>query len=928
MWFHLLLLNSGKAAGEEEKLSLSFFEDFDFIQDFFQRRRLVMKCLCVKALAVFWIGSLLILGFGGCGGSKDSKFVISDTGSPSVPAGNSGSGGSSGPPGKPCSIEFVEAEPSTIALKGTGGPSRSEMSVLTFKVVDENNTPVPGQTVNFTLSTGIGGLSLANPGGISDSEGLVQVTVKAGTVPTHIRVRATLSSNTAITIDSDALAVSTGLPDQNSVSLGAEILNPEAWNYNNEEVPIIFQAADHFNNFVPDGTIVYFTTEGGSIIGSAPVQSGVCTVTWRSGNPRPADGRITILAFCIGEESFTDSNTNGLFDPNDHFIQSTDLAEPFRDDNENGVFDSGEEYWDYNDNGRFDSEPNHQYNGCLCSEAAQAASLCTDELVYAQASLVLCMSGSFADITFSKTDPGSPLFDPNVDGVDKVDLRETGYGTIWASIADLHGNPMPEGTKVAVKTTNGKIIGESSFTVPNTSLPAPSRFPIVLEAVPGDGIDTGMLTVEVTTPKENKSTNYLIVVDGGITPGVTPPGEACSIEFISAEPSAIALKGTGGPSRSEISVLTFRVVDENNKPVMGQNVDFKLSTGIGGLSLSDPNAVSDSEGLAQVRVNAGTMPTHIRIQATLTSDPSITIVSDELVISTGFPDQNSITLTPEFYNPEALYYIVDVPITFQAADHFNNFVPDGTIVYFTTEGGSIDDSCTLSDGECEVTWRSGNPIPADGRVTILAHCIGEESFINNNASGLFDGGDQFDLSTDLGEPFCDNNENGRRDPGEEYWDYNHNRTFDGEPNGIYNGTLCSEEARIDGKCTDELVYAQASMVLVMSGSIADITFSPTSVDLQGGVTYRNVAIYLGDENKNPLPAGTMVSVNTTNGEIVGPRSFTVPNTNHWNPPDPPTHFTVTVCPSKDNKTWGILTVEVTTPHNVVTTECIEVTDDN
>jgi len=755
-----------------------------------------MRCLSTRAFVVL-LGGLLVLGCLGCIGcsSKDSGFVAS--GSEGNPPGEN----PVEPLGDACSIEFVSANPSTIALKGTGGPARSEISVLVFKVFDMYGHPIPKEAVEFKLSTEIGGLSISASSAVSDSEGLVQVAVKAGTMPTHIRVQATLARDSAISIVSDELAITGGLPDQNSISLcvcddpGCG-KSKEFFIKDKAYVSICFHAADHFNNFVPDGAVVNFIAEGGSIRGSEVIKDGVCSIPWYNVNPRPADGRITILAFCIGEESFTDYNGNGLFDEGDRFDSNTDdLAEPFCDDNENGTYDQGEEYWDYNSNGKFDGKPNGIYNGILCSEAAKAAGLCTDDLIYTQASIVL------------------------------------------------------------------------------------------------------------------------------IIPAL---GDACSIEFISATPQTIALKGTGGPPRSELSALVFKVVDEYGNPLPDQIVKFQLSTEIGGLSLTNSSAASNSEGLVHVTVKAGTMPTHIRVQATLADDPSITIVSDELAITTGLPDQDSISLSADTLNPEAWNYDNEiVNITFLAADHFNNFVPDGTVVYFTTEGGSIRGSDVIKDGICTVPWHSGNPRPPDGRVTILAVCIGEESFTNNNASGLFDEGDWF-AGADLAEPFRDDNENGTRDPGEEYWDYNNNGQFDAVSNGIYNGTLCSDEAEALGLCTTELVYNQASIVIVMSGSFADITFSPGSVDLRGK-SYQTVQISIADVNNNPMPAGTTVSVSATNGKIIGNNSFKIPDTNQHGP----SRFSVTLEPSPNDRTFGTLTVDVTTtPHQNQSSASISVDDDN
>jgi hypothetical protein len=404
------------------------------------------------------------------------------------------------------SIDFISATPDTIALKGTGGPARSEISVLVFMVVDEYGDPVEGETVELRLSTDVGGLSLSNSSAVSNSEGLVQTTVNAGNVSTHVRVHATIADSfPLITVVSDELLVSTGLPDQNSISLAIETLNPEAWHYNNVEVPIIFQAADHFNNFVPDGTVVYFTTEGGSIDDSGIIIDGVCEVDdtddreviWRSGNPRPDNARVTVLAHCIGEESFVDYNGNGFFDEEDLFDSATDMGEPFRDENESGDYDYGEPFWDFDNNWEF-SPANGIYNGSLCSEAAEASGLCTKELVYVQRSGRLIMSGSFAEnISFS---PGS------------VDLREGSSQTVSVSISDLNNNPMPMGTEMEFTTTNGSIVGSSSFTAPNTNRSGPLVYQVLLEPSENDRT-SGSLKVKVTTPRGNITTGSVGVID-------------------------------------------------------------------------------------------------------------------------------------------------------------------------------------------------------------------------------------------------------------------------------------------------------------------------------------------------------------------------------------------------------------------------------
>jgi hypothetical protein len=249
------------------------------------------------------------------------------------------------------SIEFVSALPENISILGTGSLGGSESSIVQFRVLDTNSNPVNNQVVNFSLNTGVGGIQLIPSSATTNNEGIVQTVINSGTVATSVRVQAIIDNDSIpkIASQSSVLVVSTGIPDQDSFSLSATILNPEGWNLDGTTVEVTARLADAYNNPVPDGTAVTFTTEGGSIEPSCVTSGGGCTVTWTSQLPRPEGhvlahntgdeynfftnqpdithppelfntlgqkfgGRATILATAIGEESFPDLNGNGRFD--------------------------------------------------------------------------------------------------------------------------------------------------------------------------------------------------------------------------------------------------------------------------------------------------------------------------------------------------------------------------------------------------------------------------------------------------------------------------------------------------------------------------------------------------------------------------------------------------------------------------------------
>jgi hypothetical protein len=428
------------------------------------------------------------------------------------------------------SIQFVSATPSIISLKGIGGV---EAAQVRFRVLDASGNPLSGKTVTFGLSTTVGGITLtptAPATAISDANGLVAIGVNSGTVSTPVRVTASTPGptvGTTLTTQSSALTITTGIPDQDSFSLSADIYNPEFGAIDGNKIILTARLADHFNNPVPNGTVVNFTTEGGSIVASCSTVidsngNSNCSTTLSSQEPRPADGRATVLAYAVGEESFIDLNGNGVADlepyPGTPGITEmvvngllTDLSEAFRDDNENGVREANETFLDFNQNGVFDG-PDGKYSGVLCDTAKSSPGTCsTNRSIHVRKSVVIVFSGSSAFI--SKIAPASTIdLGGNCAGASQeVDLR----------IVDVRGNPMPAGTTVAITTTNGTISGTGTITQPNTNVTPAAGAANYTVSIRDDGVKTtqtdpttgaitfgpcvdttisGVLTVTVTTP--------------------------------------------------------------------------------------------------------------------------------------------------------------------------------------------------------------------------------------------------------------------------------------------------------------------------------------------------------------------------------------------------------------------------------------------
>lgn len=451
------------------------------------------------------------------------------------------------------------------------------------------------------------------------------------------------------------------------------------------------------------------------------------------------------------------------------------------------------------------------------------------------------------------------------------------------------------------------------------------------------GADT--LTAEATVggAKLTGTTGYSTTA-----PSAPTSNAAGSIRFVSATPKVIAIRGAGGVNSSEVSTVVFRVSDANGSPVANQTVTFSLDTAVGGVTLSPTTATTAANGEVQTIVNSGTVATAVRVTATVVgSSPRIAAISDVLVVSTGIPHDNGFTIAADKPNIEGFNFDGETAVfTARLTDHFGNFVPDGTAVSFRTEGGvsSITPSCTTLGGACTVTLSSSGARPLDGRLTVLATAIGEETYTDANGNGIFDSGESY---IDLPEAFIDGNEDSVRQVSEEFVDFNSSGTYNGADSN-FNGVL--RAAGLTGPTT---LNVRSSLVIVLSGSSAVITSSANPIALGTCSTTGpsskiavTTSIKVVDARGQVMPAGTTIDVVSSNGFLISPAKITVPSTsaNAVTNPAVATYgvsiepdWTQTVAPGPtysctNARSSGSLTVTVTTPKNLVSTATFTVTD--
>jgi hypothetical protein len=236
-------------------------------------------------------------------------------------------------------VTFVGASANQIYVAGAGN---AEQSILSFKVLSSVNTPLVNQVVNFSLIQNPAGVTLNQTSVVTDSNGLATVTISAGTVPGPLKIRAALAANATLFAESQNLTVASGPPSQKFMSLSASKFNLEAATIDGESSILTVRIADRQGNAVADGTVVNFTAEGGQVGSSCSTTTtdriSACSVNFISQNPRPANGRVSVLAYLEGTKDYVDLNGNNRYDAGvDTLVR---LGDAYRDDNENRTFDT------------------------------------------------------------------------------------------------------------------------------------------------------------------------------------------------------------------------------------------------------------------------------------------------------------------------------------------------------------------------------------------------------------------------------------------------------------------------------------------------------------------------------------------------------------------------------------------------------------
>ena len=231
----------------------------------------------------------------------------------------------------------------TLGIQNSGSSATGEAEFTIYS----NRTPLANAEVILSLEKSPLGLSFVELGNRAnttlrtDADGRVSVNIYPGSTPGPVEIKATLASDPRINALSKGISIASSRVTQDGISLsfGTNALD---WSIDGDSTSVTARLVDRNGNPVPDGTVVNFTTEGGKVSpSSCTTNDGACSITFSTQNPRPGDGRVSLLAVVEGEKAYIDLNQNNAWDEGSDTLVHN-IGDTFRDDNENNTFEIGE----------------------------------------------------------------------------------------------------------------------------------------------------------------------------------------------------------------------------------------------------------------------------------------------------------------------------------------------------------------------------------------------------------------------------------------------------------------------------------------------------------------------------------------------------------------------------------------------------------
>jgi hypothetical protein len=270
------------------------------------------------------------------------------------------------------------------------------------------------------------------------------------------------------------------------------------------------------------------------------------------------------------------------------------------------------------------------------------------------------------------------------------------------------------GQLVVVFTTTGGILLETS---------AATSGGIATAGIIGDGVSgAAEVTATVTLSDSTKITDTLVIQMSSDKP---------KISVVVRNVNGVQV--TQFDSNVELTAEAT-IVDWDGGPLEGDDAGLAVSFDLGSFAdITQASALTAFEVCPVVGIKAKTDCAFVNFTSSTTAgagDVTVnatinTIELDATVnventgTSGGIPDQNSFTITRIVGNAASEndtvalegdeYNNQEATIRVNLGDYQENPVPDGAIVKFRTELGSITPSCEITNGSCDATFATGEP---------------------------------------------------------------------------------------------------------------------------------------------------------------------------------------------------------------------------
>lgn len=343
------------------------------------------------------------------------------------------------------------------------------------------------------------------------------------------------------------------------------------------------------------------------------------------------------------------------------------------------------------------------------------------------------------DVVFS----GSPILSIESGSIDMDNFSSERF---TYTLQDDNGYPMAEGTTIDVLFNNENLdlTGDTEVTLGDYSEGGDGKTEFGFQVSKPDTVDVfGDLTLTIVADGPNGTVRETVTYEGD----EPEPAEPGSIYLESVSTNEIGVQGT---MQREDAQLTFIVQDKNGNPLGTENpadVNFRFGDHPdGGEELYPPTATTNSSGEVTTTLTSGTEPGTVQVVAEVVTDNGDEILSRpvSVVIHAGLGDQDHFTVAPverEDRNVPFAETGRKVEMTAYVGDRYGNNVPEGTMVYFTTDGGYIQGSAPVDEqGEATVELTVANPLPLGGIATITASTADDaENNISTTAEIIFSG---------------------------------------------------------------------------------------------------------------------------------------------------------------------------------------------